>query len=137
MTSVYCKPTFSGVFTNFGSFILKLYKYNLLFTLLHRAFKLCSNFERLHQEIDKLKTIFENNSYPKCFDAHSYFFGFQLSVCFLGTCSSYIYIYIYIYKMRTMRILAPLGLNVESAFHHFIYRNMFLYNYFGLDYFWT
>ena len=40
MTSVYRKPTFSGVFTNFGSFIPKSYKYNLLFTLLHRAFKL-------------------------------------------------------------------------------------------------
>ena len=30
MTSVYRKPTFSGVFTNFGSFIPKSYKYNLL-----------------------------------------------------------------------------------------------------------
>ena len=67
MTSVYCKPTFSGVFTNFGSFIPKSYKYNLLFTLLHRAFKLCSKFERFHQEIDKRKTIFENNGYPKSF----------------------------------------------------------------------
>ena len=58
MTSVYRKPTFSGVFTNFGSFIRKSYKYNLLFTLLHRAFKLCSNFEHFHQDDDKLKSIF-------------------------------------------------------------------------------
>ena len=65
MTSFYRKPTFSGVFTNFGSFIPNSYRYNLLFTLLHRAFKLCSSFERFHQEIDKLKTIFENNGYPK------------------------------------------------------------------------
>ena len=36
----------------------------MLFTLLHRAFKLCSNFERFHQEIDKLKKI---NGYPKNF----------------------------------------------------------------------
>ena len=67
MTSVYRKSNFSRVFTNFGSFIPKSYKYNLLFTLLHRAFKLCSNFECFHHEIDKLKTIFENNSYPKSF----------------------------------------------------------------------
>ena len=66
MTSVYHKPTCSGVFTNFGSFIPKSYKY-LPFTLLHRAFKLCSNFERFHLEIDKLKTIFENNGYLKSF----------------------------------------------------------------------
>ena len=37
------------------------------FTLLHKAFKLCSNFEPFHQEIDRLKTIFENNGYPKTF----------------------------------------------------------------------
>ena len=43
-TSVYHKPTFSGVFTKFESFIPNLYKYTLLFTLLHRPFKLCSIF---------------------------------------------------------------------------------------------
>ena len=67
MISVHRKPTFSGVFTNFGSFIPKSYKYNLLFALLRRAFKLCSNFERFHQETDKLQTIFENNGYSKSF----------------------------------------------------------------------
>ena len=67
MTSVYRKSTFSRAFTNFGSVTPKSYKYNLLLTLLHRAFKLCSNFERFHQEIDKLKTIFENNAHPKSF----------------------------------------------------------------------
>ena len=39
----------------------------MLFTLLHRALKLCSNFELFHQEIDKVNTIFENNGYPKGF----------------------------------------------------------------------
>ena len=67
MTSVYHKQTFSRVFTNYGSFIPKSYKYNLLLMLLHRAFNLCSAFERFHQEIDKLKTICENNSYSKSF----------------------------------------------------------------------
>ena len=49
-TSVCRKPTFSGVFTNFGSFIPKSYKFNLLFTSSHRALKLCSNLELFHQE---------------------------------------------------------------------------------------
>ena len=65
MTSVYRRPSFSGVLSNFGSFITTSYKYNLLFTLLHRTFKLCSNFKRFHLEIDKLKTIFQNNGYLK------------------------------------------------------------------------
>ena len=66
-TSVYSKPTFSRVFTNFRSFISNSYLYNLLFTLLHRAFKLCSNFELFYHEIDKLMTISENNGYLKSF----------------------------------------------------------------------
>ena len=65
MTLIYCKLTFSGIFTNFRSFILKSYKYNFLFTLLHRVFKLCSSFDLFHQEIEKQKIIFEN--YPKSF----------------------------------------------------------------------
>ena len=65
MTWWFCST--SEVFTNFGSFIQKSYKYNLLFTLLHQTFKLYSNFEHFHQEIDKLKTIFENHGYPKSF----------------------------------------------------------------------
>ena len=71
MTSVYSKPTFSRVFSNFESFISKSYKYNLLFILLHRAFKLCSNLSLnfcLNFFMKKLtKTIFENNGYPKSF----------------------------------------------------------------------
>ena len=38
-----------------------------MFTLLYKAFKLCVNFELFHDEINKLKTIFENNDYPKNF----------------------------------------------------------------------
>ena len=65
MILVYRKPTFSGIFTNFGSFIPKSYKHNLLFTLLHRAFKLCSTLNVLIRKLTSF--IFENNGYPKCF----------------------------------------------------------------------
>ena len=63
-TSIYRKVTFSGVFINFESFIPTSYKSNLIFTLLFRAFKLCSNFELLHQEILNLKDIFKRNGHP-------------------------------------------------------------------------
>ena len=63
-TNIYRKVTFSGVFTNFESFIPVSYKSNLIFTLLFRAFKLCSNFELFHQEIPNLKDIFKRNGYP-------------------------------------------------------------------------
>ena len=66
-TSVHRKLNYRDIFTNFGSFIAESNKYNLHFTLLHRAFKLYSDFEPFHQKIDKLKIIFENNSYSKSF----------------------------------------------------------------------
>ena len=63
-TNIYRKVTFSGVFTNFESFIPISYKSNLIFTLLFRTFKLCSNFELFHQEILNLKDTFKRNGYP-------------------------------------------------------------------------
>ena len=63
-TSVYRKPTFSGVFTNSVSLMPNSYKYALIFILSHRAFKLCFNFELCHQKIENLKNIFRKNGYP-------------------------------------------------------------------------
>ena len=67
MTSVYRKPTFSGAFTNFDSYIPLSYKSGLISSLLYRAFKLCSNFELSHQEIIFLKDILKRNGYPSNF----------------------------------------------------------------------
>ena len=65
VTSVYRKPTFTGVFTNFESFIPDIYKRGLIETLLHRSFRLCSNYENFHREIETLKSILKHNSYPQ------------------------------------------------------------------------
>ena len=64
LTSVYRKPTFSGVFTNFDSYIPLSYKSGLISSLLYRAFKLCSNFEVFHQQIIFLRYKFKRNGYP-------------------------------------------------------------------------
>ena len=63
-TSVYIKPTFSGVFTNFKSFRPTVYKFSLLYTLLHRCFNITSSYEKFHNEINALKQIFKLNGYP-------------------------------------------------------------------------
>ena len=62
--SVYRKPTFSGVFTNFESFIPDIDKRGLIETLLHRSFRLCSKYENFHWKIGILKSILKRNSYP-------------------------------------------------------------------------
>ena len=43
-TSVYRKPTLSGVLINVESFLPILYKYNLSSTLLHSDFMICSSY---------------------------------------------------------------------------------------------
>ena len=65
VTSVYRKPTFSGVFTNFGSFIPEMHKRGLIKTLLHRRFRLYFNYETFHREIETLTLIFKHNNYPQ------------------------------------------------------------------------
>ena len=64
VTSVYRKPTFSGVLTNYESFIPKYQKRGLAHTLLHRSFSTCCDFKTFHFEIDHLKTILIKNNYP-------------------------------------------------------------------------
>ena len=66
-TSIHHNSLFSDVFTYFESFVPNFYKYALTFTLLHRGFKLYSNFELFHQEIEYLKNIFRKNSYRVSF----------------------------------------------------------------------
>ena len=67
VTSVFCKATFSGVFTNFKSFMPVAYKFGLVYTLLHRSFSICSSYQKFHEEIVLLKYIFKNNEYPQFF----------------------------------------------------------------------
>ena len=59
VTSVYGKPTFSGVFTNYQSFIPTHQKRRL-----HRSFSIGSDFKTFHFEIDHLKIILIKNNYP-------------------------------------------------------------------------
>ena len=70
MTLVYRKPTFSGVLTNFESFIPDTYKHGLIETLPHKSFRLCSNYDNFHREIETLKSILKRNSYPNNLVSH-------------------------------------------------------------------
>ena len=63
-TSIYRKPTFSGVYLNFKSYVPEVYKKGLVNCLLYRIHKLCSNWSIIHDEINKLKKILIKNKYP-------------------------------------------------------------------------
>ena len=64
MTSVYRKPTFTGVYTHFLSFLPSVYKIGLLSTLLYRYFSICSSYALFHLEVVHFKKIFLMNGYP-------------------------------------------------------------------------
>ena len=66
-TSVYRKPTFSGVFTNFTSFLNKSYKFGIIFALLFRSYSICSSDEKFRDEINFLRDVFRKNAYPLSF----------------------------------------------------------------------
>ena len=71
-TSVYRKPTFSGVYTHFDSFLPSTYKFGTVCTLAYRCLRICSSSTKLRNELLSLKTFFLKNGYPenymnKCF----------------------------------------------------------------------
>lgn len=67
LTSLYRKPTFSGLYTKWESFLPKEYKRGLVNCLLTRAWKLCSNYEILDKEIKFIRTLLVANGYPATF----------------------------------------------------------------------
>ena len=67
VTSVYRKSTFSGVYTNFTSFLPLEYKFGLIYTLLFRCFTLVSDFSKFHLEVEKLKNFLSKNGYSSSF----------------------------------------------------------------------
>ena len=67
ITSVYCKPTFSGIYTHFDSLLPSSNKISLLHTLLYRCFRICSDWTKFHLELVKLTDAFKNNGYPENF----------------------------------------------------------------------
>ena len=64
-TSIYRKPTFTGLMMNFLSFSPFKYKINLIKTLIHRAYYISSSFLNIHREFAKITNILEKNSFKK------------------------------------------------------------------------
>ncbi|PFX30066.1 hypothetical protein AWC38_SpisGene5143 [Stylophora pistillata] len=63
-TSVYRKPTNTGLLLHPQSHVDKRYKKSLLKTMLNRAFRLSSTWESFKSECDHLKMMFTNLKYP-------------------------------------------------------------------------
>ena len=51
VTSIYRKPTFSGLYTHFDSFIAEKYKSGLIYCLLFRIFTFTVSWSKFHEEV--------------------------------------------------------------------------------------
>ena len=58
---------FSGVYTNFSSFVALTHKFDLEYMLLQRSFTIVSDFSKFHFEIETLKKTLNKNAYPTKF----------------------------------------------------------------------
>ena len=66
-TSVYHKPTFTGLLTNFRSFVPYEFKTRLVYTLIDRIFKINNKKENFDNDIVKFCKYMSRNMFPKRF----------------------------------------------------------------------
>ena len=64
VTSVYRKPTYTGLLTNYNSFTSPNYKKGLIKTLIDRTFRINSAWSGFHYDILNLKLVLQKNEFP-------------------------------------------------------------------------
>ena len=64
-TTIYRKKTFTGVYLKWTSLTTKKYKIGLIYCLLNRAWKICTDEEEREREINKIRAILAKNEYPE------------------------------------------------------------------------
>ena len=63
-TSVYRKPTFSGLYMKYDSFIPLQFKKCLVFGLLMRAWRICSSQPNFYNDVGKIRQLLLANGFP-------------------------------------------------------------------------
>ena len=64
VTSVYRKPTYTRLLTNYNSFTSPNYKKGLIKTLIDRTFRINSTWSGFHCDILNLKAVLQKNEFP-------------------------------------------------------------------------
>jgi len=66
-TSTYRKPTHTGLYSKWSSFVPLQYKRNLVTSLLNRAHFISSSYEIMHKEFETIKSMLMRNGFPPAF----------------------------------------------------------------------
>ena len=64
-TDIYHKPTDTGLYSLYDSYVPAEYKLGTLNALLHRAWKICTNYNQFDVEVNKIRDKFNKLCYPK------------------------------------------------------------------------
>jgi len=64
VTTVFRKPTFSGLGLSYFSFCSFKFKLNAIKTLLYRSYHICHNYLSMHEEFNFLRNFFHSNGFP-------------------------------------------------------------------------
>ena len=62
--STYRKPTNTGLYINWQSFVPSRYKLSLVKTLLQRAHSICNLYSLIHEDFQGISSILQRNGYP-------------------------------------------------------------------------
>ena len=65
ITSVYRKPTFSGVYTHFDNFLPDTYQIGMICTLVNKCFRICPRWSMFHQQLILSREILQKSGYPE------------------------------------------------------------------------
>lgn len=66
-TSIYRKPTFTGLLLKWNSFVPHFYKISAISSLIYRAIRICSSYTSMHIEFEFIMNLAINNGYPSKF----------------------------------------------------------------------
>jgi len=63
-TSIYRKPTFTGLLLNWNSFVPHSYKVSAINSMVYRAIRICSSYSSINKEFQFVKDLALANDYP-------------------------------------------------------------------------
>ncbi|CAF3250684.1 unnamed protein product [Rotaria sp. Silwood2] len=66
-TTIYRKPTFTGLLTNWNSYVPIQYKKAIIASMVNRALNICSTYKLLNDEFHEIRSIGSLNNYPMSF----------------------------------------------------------------------
>ena len=66
-TSVYRKPSYSGLYLKWDSYVPRQFKLGLVKCLINRAWRICSSEELFNKEVTFIKQVLSANGYPRNF----------------------------------------------------------------------